>query len=444
MYIQLTRFLLPLVLAMVAYELGKQFLNGGMARVPSAVETLASYGLAWGIAMVLSSAQSQTRQLGLVLADSRQALRKVRQFVLGFSAVLSGVLAILAFTPVGTWLIEDLHAVETGMSSMVLQAIFWLIPYPIIDAQYRLVSGLLIRIRRTDIVSYASIAGIGMSIASVFLLLPVGFIRKEPILLPVLVTYLGLLTELGINFIGFHRNRFLFLEESAKCSDVSRSPLTLDYVIGFFWPLAVIMMVQGASRPLVNLFVSRGPDGTEALAALTVVYALAHLPYGWLNEIRNLPAAFQNRENSLHYIRRFAAACGLVSFTAMVVMFWTPLRGFLLETLIGVPPDLALICATPLILFSFFPLTVSIRAYLHGIGLIQHRTKALAPSGPARVLAIIVMLILLPEDLPGATRGVAALLCGFILETLVVWRGIEFGNETRGRPEPVKETEPTA
>ena len=83
MYFQLTRFILPLVLAMVAYELGKQFLNGGMARMPSAVETLASYGLAWGIAMVLSSAQSQTRQLGLVLADSRQALRKVRQFVLG-------------------------------------------------------------------------------------------------------------------------------------------------------------------------------------------------------------------------------------------------------------------------------------------------------------------------------------------------------------------------
>jgi len=45
--------------------------------------------------------------------------------------------------------------------------------------------------------------------------------------------------------------------------------------------------------------------------------------------------------------------------------------------------------------------------------------------------------------LPGATRGVAALLCGFILETLVVWRGIVFGHETKGRSESEKEMEQT-
>ncbi|MBT5876839.1 MAG: hypothetical protein HOH43_25685 [Candidatus Latescibacteria bacterium] len=444
MYPQLIRFILPLVLAMVAYELGKQFLNGGMARMPDAVETLASYGLAWGLVTVLSSSLSQTRQLGMVLANGRKALATVRRFVLMFSAALSGILAVIAVSPVGVWIIQDLHALDGDLTVTILDAMFWLIPVPIMEGMLRLYSGLLIRIRRTDIVSYASMAGIAASILSVFLLLPLDFIRQQPILLPIIVTYAGLTAELCFTLAGYVRNRTLFLAETSN-EATPDAELTFGYVFKFFWPLALIMMVQGGSRPLVNLFVSRGSDGTEALATLTVVYTLAHLPYGWLNEIRNLPSAFQNRPDSLRFIRRFAAACGLLSFSSMAVLFWTPIRGFLLETLISVPADLAEACTVPLILFSFFPLTVMVRAYLHGIGLIQHRTRALAPSGPARVLAILFMLVVLPEgDMSGATRGVAALLFGFVLETIVVWRAILHGGEeaTPHREESIAADEP--
>ena len=70
-YLQFARFLLPLLLTMVAVEFGEQVLNGGMARVPQATDTLASYGLAWGLVTFLSSPLLQSRQLGLVLVDSR-------------------------------------------------------------------------------------------------------------------------------------------------------------------------------------------------------------------------------------------------------------------------------------------------------------------------------------------------------------------------------------
>jgi hypothetical protein len=115
----------------------------------------------------------------------------------------------------------------------------------------------------------------------------------------------------------------------------------------------------------------------------------------------------------------------MVSFGLMVVLFWTPLRGFILETLIGLEPELALRSGMPLFIFSFFPLAVTIRAYLHGIGLLEHRTKAMAPSAPFRIGAILVALTILPTfEMHGATRGVAALYSGFIVEALVVWWGI--------------------
>jgi O-antigen/teichoic acid export membrane protein len=197
------------------------------------------------------------------------------------------------------------------------------------------------------------------------------------------------------------------------------------YVLQFFWPLGLIMAIQGFSRPLINLFVSREAGGAESLAVLTIVYALAHLLYGWLNELRNLPSAFQDEENSLQHIRRFALGCGLVSFGMMIVAYWTPLRVVILDRLMGLSPDLTVHSAAPLIVFSFFPLVVMARAYLHGVGLLEHRTQAMAPSAPLRILAILAALLLLPVfGIHGATRGVAALLAGFVVETITVWWGI--------------------
>ena len=49
----------------------------------------------------------------------------------------------------------------------------------------------------------------------------------------------------------------------------------------------------------------------------------------------------------------------------------------------------------------------------------------MAPSGPARLFAILLALVLLPlAGLHGATLGVTALLAGFVGETATVWWGM--------------------
>ncbi len=124
-------------------ELSQQFLSGGMARMPQATETLASYGLAWGLVMLLSSPLMQTKQLGLVLVDNQQALRKVRHFVLITSLLLAGILLNLTFGPIGSWVIEDLHNIHPPLSTTVRQAIFWLSPFPILMGIKLFYSGLI-------------------------------------------------------------------------------------------------------------------------------------------------------------------------------------------------------------------------------------------------------------------------------------------------------------
>ena len=418
-YTQLIRFLLPLVLTMMVQEIGVQVLNGGMARVPRATETLASFGLAWGLVSFVASPMMQTKQLGLVLVRGRNSYRKVHLFVLLAGLLLAGILAILVVQPLSGWAIEGLHGVDPSLGDPARTMLFWLIPIPLLQGLALFYAGVLLRVRRTDLVSYGMLANMAASILAVFVLLPVGFVQDRPIWLPILVTYAGASAELAVVLWGHRRHAgHLWVKEEEH-------PLTFRYVLDFFWPLGLIMAIQGFSRPLINLFVSREAGGAEALAVLTIVNALAHLLYGWLNELRNLPSAFQDEENSLQQIRRFALGCGLASFGLMVVAYWTPLRVTILDRLMGLSPELTAHSAAPLIVFSFFPLVVMARAYLHGVGLLEHRTQAMAPSAPLRILAILAALVILPVlGVHGATRGVAALLAGFVVETIVVWWGI--------------------
>ena len=118
-------------------------------RVPRATETLAAYGIAWGLASFLSGTVSQTRQMSMVLVRDRATFHTVLRCVVGLGGVHFALLACLAFTPIGLWIIDELHAVEPSLGNVVRRALGYLLPFPLIVGITRFLSGLLLRVRRT-------------------------------------------------------------------------------------------------------------------------------------------------------------------------------------------------------------------------------------------------------------------------------------------------------
>lgn len=423
-YLRFLRFLLPLAITSIVLELGTQVLNAGMARVPQATITLAGFGVAWGLILFFTSPLAQAKELGLVMGDGPAARQQVRRFVLITGLLLSLGLGSLAVTPLGVIAIEEFHNIDSTLAAAVRTILLWLMPYPLIRGTSLYHAGLLIRHRRTELVSVAILTSICTSVATVFLLLPLPFIAAVPIRLPILGIYAGILVELIIVLAGF---RYVVRQGRDADTTVNNRPLAPSYaeIIRFFWPLSLIMMIQEFSRPLINLFVSRQSDGPEALAVLAIVYILGRIPYAWLNDIRNLPSAFRTEEHSLYYIRWFAAGCGFVSASTIALLFWTPLREIILREWISLDPLLAEMSRIPLLFFPGFSIVVAIRAYYHGVGLVERRTAALAPSAPLRLLTIWLTLLILPIfQIGGVTLGVIALLNGFIAETVAVWWGV--------------------
>jgi hypothetical protein len=407
-------FVVPLAFIPFMMGLGRQFTNAGMARMPDAVTTLAAYGRAFGLIQLVSSPFMQAQSLGLILVDSRQSFRQALKFILSLSLIPVSLILIIVFTPAGSFVIQGLHGVDDSLAVQVVFALLCLSPFPFINSLVGIQTGMLVNARWTLYISLVSLTVISSRIALVFFLMRVPFVRSRPILLPVLVAYGGIAAQL-LMLGAATAGRFRTLPASGKQN------LTFRSVLKFFWPLAVVTLAVGGSRPLINMLISRGPDGKEALAVLAVVFPLANLPYGWVNQNRSLVAAFREFTESRAMVRRFVWSTGFFSFTVMILLFWTPLRDIILLRWIGLSEELAQLCKWPLILFVFFPLAVMVRAYFQGIALVEHRTKAMAPSAPSRLAAILIVYsVLSATQVPGAVNGTVSLLSGFLVEALVV------------------------
>jgi hypothetical protein len=207
----------------------------------------------------------------------------------------------------------------------------------------------------------------------------------------------------------------------------------------------VVQLAQRSSRPVVNLFVSRQADGESSLAALAIVYPLAHLGYGWLNMMKPLLPTFGAELELLHLsggVRRtvhFMLCCGGLAFAAQALLLWTPFKWWAMEGPMGVSHRLAATASPALSVFAFMAIPVCIRAIATSWCTALKETACLASSAAVRFINVLAGLAFLPQLLPwvnGATLGVLALLLGFGGEAIFVSYSAESIRQRRLRQSP--------
>lgn len=420
LYLRFCLFLLPLVVTVIVQEVSVQWITGGLARLPMSVNTLASFGLAWGLSNFMTGPLVQSKQMSLVLVERKQSFRKALLFMLALTALVTCLQAMIATTGVGTALLLRLHRVSAATSQDVQTILLWLLAHPLLQGMTFFLAGPLIRNRQTRYVSFSSLGGFAAIAAAVAISLSIPSIRAQPILLPVLALYAGQSVELATVALGVWRHRKAIWSTRLHAASDTRD-LTMGRILRFFWPLAAMIMVQEFTRPMINLVIARQTDGELWLAVLAAVYALGQWPYRWLNETRTIASSFQSEDPLFRASRRFNLAAAGVSLSISLLLFWTPLRHVILQNLMGLEAGFAALCIPPLMIFAAYSPVVGLRAYMHGVALVQRRTLAVLPSALGRFTSIVLSLFLLPQvGVAGAVLGVTTLLLGFISESLIL------------------------
>ena len=112
----------------------------------------------------------------------------------------------------------------------------------------------------------------------------------------------------------------------------------------------------------------------------------------------------------------------MLGIACMAAVCWTPLLKVALVSLVGLEPVVAEAARVPLLIYSLLPLFTTPRSYLHGLAVVLHRTSALVPSTPARLLVTVLVCLCLPQwGVAGATLATTAVTAGIGAETFVVW-----------------------
>ncbi len=398
-------FFLPLLLNVQLMSVSHSIINAGLARLDDAVVALAGFSVAMVLHLFVASPSYQNHTITLAMVRSRKSLRGMLLFVILIASWVSILLALLAFSPIGTFILNRVLGVTPEVAKGAREALSFLVLLPFITGLRGLFQGLVIRARRTGLVSIAT----GVRIVMLFGYLWLGQLWFSG----TQVAAFALLGCVGTEtlVIGFFAWRVHLPPDHADEKNF------FD-ILRFGFPLAYSSGVQQMVPLLINAIISRLPDGTLALAAFGVIRGFLFLLAGPMRNLQQAYLALVRQAEDYAVLVRFSIKTSMVMALIMLLIAW-PLNEWLFGTVMGLDPAMRQYIAWPLTACTLFPFFYGGTNLLRGWFAGAHMTARLGRSTLYKVLFLVILwplIIVLPFPVPGVAVAVFLLLAAEICE----------------------------
>jgi hypothetical protein len=370
-------FFFPLLLNVQLMSVSHAIINAGLARLDDAIVILAGFSVAMVLHLFVASPSYQNHTITIAMVRGRKSLISVSLFVLIIATWVSILLALLAFSPVGTFILDRVLGTAPEVADSARDALSLLVFLPFITGTRGLCQGLVIRARRTGLVSFATAVRIAMLFAYLWAGLH-WFTGAK----------LGAFALLGC--VGTETLVIAYFAWRVRLPATGEEEKSFVEIMRYGLPLAYSSGLQQAVPLLINAIISRLPDGTLALAAFGVIRAFLFLLAG---PMRNLQQAY------LTLVQRFEDNRVLVSFflktslgmgTIMLLIAW-PLKGAVLGKIMGFDSDMQAYLVWPMTACALFPLLYGAANLLRGWFAGAHLTGQLGYSTLYKALLMIIL-----------------------------------------------------
>jgi hypothetical protein len=415
-FVALGRFYLPLALSGLLMTLQQPVVAAAISRSTGAKESLAAYGLALSVAVLLESPIQMLLATGAALARDRASFWLVQRFTAVSGAVLVALGALLAFTPLGQGLFLSVLKAPPSIASQALLALRILLLWPLVVAWRRFYQGVLISRGQTRAVGYGTAGRLVVITIAAFLMV---YLAGWP----------GTVVGTGALLVGalaealFVTGWLWLMGDKSDDLPTRLEPLTLSEMGRFYWPLALTSMLMMLSWPLTNAGLGRAAAPIQSLAVWPVALSILWLFTTPLQMLQQMTIALVIDLSSLRSVRWFALELGGAASGLLVLLAFTPLLEILLLRVLAAPADVTGFVILAVRLLTLLPFLTAVQGFYQGLLISQKRTGAVRTAMGVNLLILIGVLVagIRQGTVPGSSLAASAMAAGLLAEVGLLW-----------------------
>lgn len=393
-------FFFPLLLNVQMMSISHSIINAALARADEAVTALAAFSVAMVLHIFVASPSYQNHTITIAMVRGRKSFRATAGFILLMSALIALLLAVLAFTPVGRFVLDHLLGVTPEVAGAARAALAVMVPLPFVTGLRGFCQGLVSQARRTGLISFATSVRVG----ALFLFLWLGHDRFDGPLLGAIALVGCVTVETALIT--------LFAWRICRIPLVGEAERDLTGVMRFAFPLVYSSGLQQAVPLIINAIIGRLPDSTLALAAFGVVRGFIFLLAGPMRNLQQACMALLRRVDDYRIMARFADRVS-IALGVMTLLIAGPLNMLVLGKIMGLDETMRTYIRWPLAACALYPWLVGATHLLRGWFSSEHRTGVVGQATFRKVLWLLVCwlpLAILPPFASGTAVAIALLI----------------------------------
>jgi len=407
-------FFLPLILMMELHQISHTVIQAFLARLADSMLVLAAYSIANSFNSTMGCIISPSIQVGISFVSDRTSYwRFVRFYCLvaffPFVAIETVALTRLGDIIFGEWIGASANVVQQARLASAIMAVRI---YPVLIRNCAYVFAFIHR--RTILITYATVVRL-VAIVVCLLIFPFWL---EGVAIGATAFVACMVAEAIYMIILTYPYYWKLPRNSGR-------PVTYGDMWCFSWPLMTAHIAENGVTLIINLFLGKLSKPDLAIAAYGVVNALVKVILSPLKSLVQTMQTLMRSHKDLPVLLKFSAGMQLFFVILTFGLFYTPLRVFILEGMMGLTLELRQYAVPGLklsfILAVFWGFSAAFRGMLSAL----RATHAIAATAGIRLIVITIVgsMTLFFPNLNGTVAGILAMACAFIVESLILgWR----------------------
>ena len=305
------RLLGPAAVNVSAHEWIMPIILAFMARTTEPELAIAGYSLGLSVAFFVSLPRLRIQALTVVFTEDRESRQSVSMFSLLCAATVGILIALLAFTPVGSFFLNQLFSPSDELKNQASLTLKILVVWGIFSVIRGHLYGIALRREKSILLWIGALVGlVSVTIVSLTLYLVKPELNAQ---IGAWAVSIGVLAESGVAIIGLWITR-------SRDEEATGTVLKQRTLLAFFVPLLFAALLPSVTLPLVNFAMSRSADPEIAIAAFTVAFGIFSILSIPANGIQPTVLTLFGLKEPAKQIQIFSIAVGMFTLIPLLVL----------------------------------------------------------------------------------------------------------------------------